>query len=174
MLDRLNGELTNKNRIYRQYMYKGLFKNQYDVIFLFLGQNDTNCWRSTNFSKQLTPPQVQEACLKQIYSILKSKFPTAKIVLISPSPSDEQLFIDRVTKWPKSKDMVMYGKKEFVNLYDSINRKFCKENKLDYIDILSVMRKAPNIKDLYVSDGIHLSPYGGQVIADEILKYLAK
>jgi lysophospholipase L1-like esterase len=36
------------------------------------------------------------------------------------------------------------------------------------------MRKAPNIKDLYVSDGIHLSPYGGQVIADEILKYLAK
>jgi lysophospholipase L1-like esterase len=174
MLDRLNGELTNKNRAYRQNMYKGLFKNQYDIIFLFLGQNDTRSYRKTNFTKQETPPTLQQTCLKDIYHILKTKFPKAKIVLLSPSPSDEKLFLDRASKLAKGKNMVMYGKKELVDLYDAENRKFCKENKLDYIDVLSVMRKAPSIKALYVNDGIHLSPLGGQVIADEILKYLAK
>ena len=47
-----------------------------------------------------------------------------------------------------------------------------KEN--TYIDILSVMRAVSPIGSLYVIDGVHLSPEGGRVIADEILKFLAE
>ena len=86
----------------------------------------------------------------------------------------ESLFIRRDRKLPKGASMVMYGKKEFVDLYDAENRKFCKANDLPYIDILSVMRAVSPIGSLYVTDGIHLSPEGGRVIADEILKFLAE
>lgn len=174
MLDRLNGAVAAKKYAYRQEMYNGLFDEQFDVIFISLGQNDTRCFHKTNFTVQETPPALQRECLTKICGILKNKFPNAKIVLIAPSPSDVQLFLDRAKKWPASRNMVMYGKKDLVDLYDAENKKFCAENNIPYIDILSVMRSVPVIKDLYVSDGVHLSPAGGRVMADEFLKYLAK
>ena len=36
------------------------------------------------------------------------------------------------------------------------------------------MRGAKNLKSLYVSDGVHLSPEGGRLIADELLNYFAE
>ena len=174
LLDRLRGEAAGKKLAYRQEMYNGLFKGKYDLIFLFLGQNDTRCFRKDGFAKQETPPEIQQKCLAEIHKILKEKCPGARLVLISPSPSDESLFIRRDRKLPKGASMVMYGKKEFVDLYDAENRKFCKANDLPYIDILSVMRAVSPIGSLYVTDGIHLSPEGGRVIADEILKFLAE
>lgn len=174
LLDRLYGEIAGKKLAYRQEMYDGLFKEKYDLVFLFLGQNDTRCFRKDGFSKQETPPELQKKCLTEIRKILKEKCPGAELVLVSPSPSDEDLFIKRDQKLPKGAYMVMYGKKEFVDLYDAENRKFCKEENIPYIDILSVMRAVSPIKSLYVTDGIHLSPAGGRVIADEILKFLAE
>ena len=174
MLDRLQGEVSGGKKAYRQEMYNGLFKGKYDLIFLFLGQNDTRCFRRDNFSKPTTPPDLQRKCLEEIYKILKGNCPDAQIVLISPSPSHEKLFIERDRKLPKGAYMVMYGKKEFVDLYDAENRKFCKDKNLSYIDILSVMRAVPSVKELYVVDGIHLSPLGGRVVADEILKFFAE
>ena len=112
--------------------------------------------------------------LKSILTILKEKCPGAKVILIAPSPSDEALFLARDKKLAKGVNMVMYGKKEFVDLYDAENRKFCKENGLEYIDVLTAMRNAPVLKDLYVTDGIHLSPLGNRLIAATILRHLAK
>ena len=174
MDDRMNGDLRNRNWAWRQKDYKGIFKEKYDLIFLFLGHNDTRARRKDGFSKQETPPALQQKCLTNICKILKSKFPQAKIIMIAPSPSYEKLFLDRAKKWAPSNNMVMYGKKDLVYLYHAENKKFCAANNIPYIDILSVMRAAPSIKDLYVSDGVHLSPLGGRVIADEILKFLAK
>ncbi|MEI3003954.1 MAG: hypothetical protein V8T87_04945 [Victivallales bacterium] len=54
--------------------------------------------------------------------------------------------------------MVMYGKKDLVDQYDEVNRKLCKELNLDYVDILTPMRRAKALKSLYVADGVHLSP----------------
>lgn len=174
MDDRLKGELRNRNWAWRQKDYKGLFKEKYDLIFLFLGHNDTRARRKEGFSKQETPPALQQKCLKSIFEILTKNCPGAKIVLIAPSPSDEALFLARDKKLKKGVNMVMYGKKEFVDLYDAENRKFCKEHNLDYVDVLTAMRNAPVLKDLYVSDGVHLSPAGQRVITAELLRYLCK
>ena len=174
MDDRMKGELKNRNWAWRQKDYKGIFKEKYDLIFLFLGHNDTRAWRKDGFSKQETPPALQQKMLKSILTILKENCPGAKVILIAPSPSDEALFLARDKKLAKGVNMVMYGKKEFVDLYDAENRKFCKENGLEYIDVLTAMRNAPVLKDLYVTDGIHLSPLGNRLIAATILRHLAK
>lgn len=174
MENRMRGELHNRNWAYRQKDYKGLFKEKYDLIFLFLGHNDTRCYRKDNFATQQTPPALQQKMLKSILTILKKNCPGAKVILIAPSPSDEALFLARAKKLPKGRNMPMYGKKEFVELYDTENRKFCKANGLDYVDVLSAMRKAPVLKQLYVADGVHVSPLGSRMIAETLLRYFSK
>ena len=172
MLDRLQGEIRGKNRAWRQEMYKDLFKEKFDMIFIFLGQNDTRSFRKSQFKEQTTPPNIQKKCLNMILAILKERCPGAKIVMISPSPSYIDVMLKHAKRDPHNPNTVLYGQDEFVNLYDKVNREFCKANSIPYVDVLTAMRAMPSRKDLYVEDGIHLAPLGGRVIADEIIKFL--
>lgn len=170
--ERLAGTLPGARKAYRQNMYDNLFAEPYDLIFIFLGQNDTRSRRVRNFEQPLTSPEEQEKGLRKILDFLGERS-KARVVLIAPSPSYVKIFEDRAAKLPPKADMVMFGRKELVDRYDAVNRKFCAERKLDYVDILSVMRAEKDLKSLYVSDGVHLSPEGGRLIADTLLKYFA-
>lgn len=169
---RMEASLDRKKKwAYRQGMYNGIFKDVYDYVFIFLGQNDTRCMPKDNYSTPETTPVEQQKYLTLVLKRLKEKCPKAKVVLISPSPSNEALFDSYLAKGRK---LPFYGKKKFVDAYDAFNRTFCKENKLDYIDILTPMRKVDPIKQLYVTDGVHLSSVGSDLIAGCILEYFAK
>ena len=88
-----------------------------------------------------------------------------------PSPSYEKGFMERLEQGANPKKIVIFGKKEFVDAYDRVNREFCKAHGFDYIDILNPMRGVADLKSLYQPDFVHLSPAGGRFVADEILKY---
>ena len=165
---RLLGIVGKAKGIYEQSRYDRLFDEKYDLIFIFLGQNDTRTPKKSNYAKPLTEPKVQYEGLKAILAFIRERS-EAKIVLISPSPCCAEFIEERRAK--AKKNFVMFGKREFVDNYDLVNRRFCEEFKLDYIDILTPMRNHPDIKTLYVRDGVHLSLIGGRFIADEILKY---
>lgn len=172
---RMEVELKHvKKWAYRQEMYNGIFKNEYDYVFIWMGQNDTRCMRKQEYKIPETTPAKQNKYLPLMLKRLKEKCPKAKIVLIAPSPSNESVFIEREKTWAKSRNIAYYGKVEHVNTYDEINRQICKKYDLDYIDMLNVMRNYKPIQDLYVADGVHLSDKGGVLVADEILKYFAK
>ncbi len=169
--NRMEKELGYSSKwVYRSEMYKGIFKDEYDYVFIFMGQNDTRCMPATKYEIPETTVEEQQKYLSLMLKRLKEKCPKAKVVLISPSPSNEALFDGYIAKGRK---LAFYGKKKFVDAYDEYNRKFCKENNLDYINITTPMRSYKVLKDLYVSDGVHLSSKGGNLIADEILKYFA-
>lgn len=172
VLERLAGTLPGAGHAYRQNMYDNLFAQSYDLIFIFLGQNDTRSLRTQNFEKPLMSPEQQEKGLRGILDFI-GKRSKAGIILISPSPSYAKLFEDRSAKMAPGAEMVMFGKKELVDQYDRVNRKLCQELNLDYIDILTPMRGAENLKSLYMEDGVHLSPAGGRLIADVLLNYFA-
>jgi lysophospholipase L1-like esterase/ribosomal protein L25 (general stress protein Ctc) len=175
LLDRMKFELKQtKKAQFNQFMFKDLFKGQYDLIFFFLGQNDSRAFKNTQYKVATTTPDAQLIYLDNICKILKEKFPSAKIVFLAPSPSYYDHFYKAAMKTPPNRNAVIYGIKELVDAYDATNKKFCSKNNIPYIDILSVMRKQPSLKNLYVADGVHLSPLGGQVIADEMLKFFAK
>ena len=95
----------------------------------------------------------------------------AGIVLVSPSPSYEKGFMERLEKGANPKRLVIFGKKEFVDAYDRVNREFCKKHGFDYVDILNPMRGVEDLKSLYQPDFVHLSPAGGRFVADALLKY---
>lgn len=170
--ERLAGTLPGARHAYRQNMYDDLFSQAYDLIFIFLGQNDTRSLRTQKFEKPLMPPEQQEKGLRSILDFI-GKRSKARIILISPSPSYAKVFEDRSAKMAPGAEMVMFGRKELVDQYDAVNRKLCKELNLDYVDILAPMRGASDLKSLYVEDGVHLSPAGGRLIAGELLNYFA-
>ena len=171
--ERLAGTVPGARHAYRQNMYDDLFAQSYDLIFIFLGQNDSRSRRTQKFEKPLMSPEQQEKGLRSILDFI-GKRSKAKVILISPSPSYAKLFEARSAKMAPGAEMVMFGKKELVDQYDAVNRKLCKELNLDYVDILTPMRGVKDLKSLYVSDGVHLSPEGGKLIADELLNYFAE
>ena len=167
--DRLLGiAVGRKSRVYEQSRYDGLFDEKYDLIFIFLGQNDARTPKKMNYARPLTEPDAQYNGLKEILAFIRERS-EAKIVFISPSPCCEEAIAERRAK--AKKNFVLFGKREFVDNYDLVNRRLCAELKLDYIDILNPMRNASNRKALYVRDGVHLSLIGGRFVADEMLKY---
>lgn len=166
--DRLRGTVGQAKKVYEQSRYDRLFDEKYDLIFIFLGQNDVRTPKKLNYAKPLIEPKVQYEELKAILAFIRERS-AAKIVLISPSPCCAEFIEARRAR--AKKNFVLFGKREFVDDYDLVNRRFCAEFKLDYIDILKPMRNAPDIKALYVRDGVHLSLIGGRFVADEVLKY---
>lgn len=159
-----------KKKVFCQERYDRLFDEKYDLIFIFLGQNDTRTPSKLNYAKPLTEPKFQYEGLTQILNFIGERS-QAKVVFISPSPCSAEFIAARRAKAKPNKNFVMFGKPEFVDNYDLVNRRICEERKLDYIDILKPMRGAPDVKSLYVRDGVHLSLIGGRFIADELLKY---
>ena len=150
--------------------YKGVFDDRYDLILIFLGQNDTRTHGSQGFRAPITDEATQRDGLEKILAFIRGRS-NAGIVLVSPSPSYEQGFRERLAKGANPKKIVIFGKKEFVDAYDRVNREFCKAHGFDYIDILTPMRNVQDLKSLYQPDFVHLSPAGGRFVADEILKY---
>ncbi len=171
--ERLAGTNPGSRKAYRQDMYNNLFDREYDLVFIFLGQNDTRTTRGQKFAVPLMNTQKQEKCYRSVLNFI-GKRSKGKIVLISPSPSNLNLFVERDKKLAPGADMVMYGQTKLVDDFDAVSRKLCKELGLDYIDITKPMRSVQDIKSLYVADGVHLSPAGGRLIADEVLKYFAE
>ncbi len=163
---RLNGTLPGGKAASRQYMYSNLFDRQYDMIFIFLGQNDTRCLKSDKYARPLVSPADQEQSYRNVLKFLKEKSPKAQIVLISPSPSDEAGNM-------KKNKAVLFGKSEHVNNFDKVNRKLCAEYGMDYVDILTPMRKSADVSNFYVKDGVHLSADGGRMLSNLLLTYMA-
>lgn len=174
MLQRLRHiEDSKLPKAHRQEMYNGLLDQKWDMVMLFLGQNDTRSWRKDNYTKPLTTPEAQEKELREIFAIL-NKHGSPKIVLMAPSPSNQKAYQERDQKCKEGQNMVWFSRPEFVDAYDAVNRKLCQELNLDYIDILTPLRAQQDIPSLYQPDAVHLSLKGGQVFTDLLLQYFAK
>lgn len=167
---RLLGTIGKANGVFEQSRYERLFDEKYDLIFIFLGQNDVRTPKKFNYAKPLTEPKDQYEGLKAIMAFIRERS-DARVVLVSPSPCCAEFIEARRAKAKPKQNFVLFGKPEFVDNYDLVNRRFCKEFGLDYIDILTPMRSHPELKTLYVRDGVHLSLVGGRFVADEMLKY---
>ena len=162
--------MNGGKKAYRQEMYDGLFGEKYDLVMVFLGQNDTYVTRSGNFNNPRTPVDQQESLMKWLVNCLQEKT-GAPVVLISPSPSNYALYKQQMKK--NKGNFGVHGTPKFINGFDTMNRKVCREMKLGYIDILNPMRQNPDIKSLYVDDGVHLTCKGARLIAYELLKWFA-
>lgn len=161
----------------RQYMYNNYLSPSPDLIFIFLGANDSKCSTSSKFKTPYVTPKVQEKTYRKVLDYLKKKT-KAKIILIgcpsfnykiSGSKSKiETLFKSKRTRW-------LFGIDRAIIDFNNVNKKLASEYSINYIDLFNMTSKNPEKEKLYQkSDGVHLTNKGNRMVALEILKYLSK
>lgn len=165
--------INSKYRAYRQYMYNGLLQPKPDLIFIFLGANDTKCLNTTQYKVPNVPLKEQEANYTNLLDYLQ-KETKAKIVLIE-CPSFNPLACERnAAKLQKSKRRHnRYGIKKAIIDFNNINKKLAEKYSLGNIKLFDITNNHPQRAELFLStDGVHLAEKGNRLLALEILKYL--
>ncbi len=161
----------------RQYMYNNYLNPSPDLIFIFLGANDSKCSNTSNFKTSYIAPQVQEKTYRKVLDYLRKKT-KAKIILIGcPSfnykISGSKSKIDKLLKSKRTR--WLFGIDQSIINFNNINKKLAAEYNVDYIDLFKITSSNPEKEQLYQkADGVHLTDKGNRMVALEILKYLSK
>ena len=164
---RLQGEKTTRN-----YMYDRIFDPKPDTVFIFAGANDSKIISATG--KTYLPENQQLAIWENIITHIKNQT-GAKIVLIT-SP-DSYLPYQKALNLPLKAQNISHSFFGLPEVHDRFNarlRKIAAKYGLEVIDFAAAVRAHQDPQTLYVQDdGVHLSLKGHQLLAGEILRYLA-
>ncbi len=166
---RLNGEKTIRN-----YMYENIFSPNPDMIFILTGANDSKVFSRSNYKETYVPEAEQPDLWDKIITFLKKKT-GAKIVLIT-SPYSYLPYQQALSQPLKQQNMAhsLFGLPEFHDRFNARLKQIAAKHGVEVIDFASAVQKHPDPQQLYVpDDGVHLSPKGHQLLAGEILKFLA-
>ena len=151
--------------VYRGYMYDELWKRKYDVIILFLGQNDTVAFKESNYTKPQFSIAKVDSAMRTIIAAVKKHNPGARIIITSGVST------------PVSKNPAYhFGVPELVEAYNECAAKVAKETGAEYLDYYTPMKAIPEEEKvkLFVADRVHLSPAGHRYIALKTLEYLGR
>lgn len=175
MWQRMAG-IEGSKKAYRQEMYEGLLNEKPDLIFIFLGHNDTKTNSTSNHTTPVVTPEVQEKTYRDLINFVQQKI-GGKIVLVSSSSSNYELCKANSEKLEKSrpgKPCSRFGEPKHMEAFNNVLKKIAGELKLDYVDIYQPMKtRDDKAKLLSPRDGVHLSEHGHDFIATELLRYMA-
>ena len=166
---RLTGEKVN-----RPEMYKDLFKVMPDIIFVFIGGNDTKVSYYSGYKDTFTPRNEQRKLMDDIAAELKKRAPEAKIVFISALDS----FLPYQTALAEPKvasntNHNLFGHPEPTADFVKKMEAAAKDHGAYFINAREVFRNAADPQSLNVpDDGVHLSLKGHQLMAEIVLKFL--
>ncbi len=166
---RLNGEKTTRN-----YMYDQVFSPVPDIIFILVGANDSKVFSRSNYRETYVPEKDQLPLWENIITTLKKRT-GAKIVLIT-SPYSYMPYQKALSLPLKKQNMPhsIFGLPEFHDRFNARLKQIAAKHGIDVIDFAAVMQAHPDPQQLYVQDdGVHLSLKGHQLLAGEVLKFLA-
>lgn len=170
--ERISAESNKATGSYRRYMYEGLTGGNPDVILIFLGHNDTKCNYSDENRKPLVSPEVQYETYGKFLDYLKGKCPAAKIVLISSVSSYLPIQQKNAEKAKAAgKRATIFGIPEFQEAFNTVSKKLAEERKLGFVDVYTPTKDAVDKENLFLPDGVHLSPKGNQLVAEALIKY---
>ena len=172
----LHNRLIKNPRTWRPNMYKNLFSTPWDMIFIFIGHNDTRAhYRTDGKIYQPVTPEDQVRYWRQTLQFLRQKS-KAKIVLLSPSASDFNMCVQAASYNKKAgKNYVIFGEAPRVKEYFAIQKQIAKEFDLDIIDIYTPLEKMSPKSHLFTKpDGVHLSSDGNNYLSLMLLRFFSR
>lgn len=172
----LYNRLSGGKDTWRNYMYADLFEEAYDLIFIFLGHNDTRRhFRPDGTSYQPVEPDKQRQFLTATLEFLRAKT-SARMILITPSSSDYQQCLSAAEP-AKQKGLpyVVFGIPERLESYIEVMREIAPRFNAELLDLYSPMKNLPEKANCFTKpDGVHLSATGNHFIAAQIIAYLSQ
>lgn len=154
---------------------KGLWDKKYDIIFIFLGHNDTV--QNYGVKHEARPTQVEPSIKTWLPRLVGEirKHSKARIVLISPASMDYDNCKKFAAKQKRpGRRYYLFGMPENLVPFCQGLKAFAGKSGLDYVDMYTPTLALPEKHRYFTAiDGVHLMPRGQHVIALELLKYLA-
>lgn len=169
MEDRIYGRPAH-----RQAMYDGLWEEKYDLIFIFLGHNDTKTTAKSDYQVALVTPEAQDASFRKVIELIRQKS-QAPIVFISGASMVEEICRRNVEKVKATRpNASLFGLPVHVEAFNDVLQKLGQALGIAYLDVYTPMKNHPDKPSLFSpADGVHLSEAGHAFVADAILSALA-
>ncbi|MBV9642123.1 MAG: hypothetical protein JO334_01000 [Verrucomicrobia bacterium] len=134
-----------------RYAYRLVIPRRPSAIVIYAGDNDLAIG---------TPPEKVFQSFKQLFAIFRTYSPSVPIAFVSVKPSPARLmFLENILKFNRLVDDFLKTQPE-----------------TEYIDVCSDMlgQDRKPIQSLFVSDQIHLSPAGYQILRKEVWGFLSQ
>ncbi|XP_024029273.1 GDSL esterase/lipase At5g45920 [Morus notabilis] len=141
------------------------------VVTVFFGANDA-CLPNRCSAFQHVPLDEYKRNLRSIVSFLKKRWPTTRILLITPPPIDEDgrlrhPYIENPSNEPERTN-------EAAGAYAKACVKLAGECGIPVIDLWTKMQQFPDWKNACLRDGLHLTRSGNEIVFEEVVKKLAE
>nr|AFK37491.1 unknown [Medicago truncatula] len=139
------------------------------ALTVFFGANDA-CLPNRCSGFQHVPLHEYKENLCSIVSSFKKRWPTTHIVLVTPPPIDEEArlrypYVDNPEGLPERTN-------EAAGEYARACIAVANECRVPVIDLWTKMQQSPDWKKNYLSDGLHLTNGGNQLVFEEVIRKL--
>ncbi|XP_004485872.1 GDSL esterase/lipase At5g45920 [Cicer arietinum] len=139
------------------------------ALTVFFGANDA-CLPNRCSGFQNVPLHEYKDNLRSIVSFFKKRWPTTHVILITPPPIDEDArlrypYVDNPEGLPERTN-------EAAGEYAKACIAVATECQIPFIDLWTEMQRFPHWRKVYLSDGLHLTNEGNQLVFHEIIRKL--
>ncbi|KAL1804648.1 hypothetical protein ACET3Z_027716 [Daucus carota] len=140
---------------------------QPDLAIVYFGGNDSSKPHPSGLGPHVPLPEYVEN-MKKIALHVKSLSDKTRVIFLTSPPVNETQYCNFFG--------VRFGWQNRTNELSGVYAKacvdMCKELDIQVIDLWSVLQKQSDFLSTCFTDGIHLSPVGSKIVADEILRVL--
>ncbi|KAL5575290.1 hypothetical protein UlMin_016989 [Ulmus minor] len=139
------------------------------AVTVFFGANDA-CLPDRCSAFQHVPLDEYKQNLNSIIAFLKKRWPTTRILLITPPPIDEEgrlqyPYVENTLNLPERTN-------EAAGAYAKACVSVAGECETPVIDLWTKMQEFPDWKKDCLRDGLHLTPSGNRIVFEEVLMKL--
>ena len=173
-LQRMRG-IHGGKKAFKQFRYQDLWKEEYDLIFIWLGHNDTVS--NTRWSRDLSVPRILPPEQKKLYGELLGEIrrhSKARIILVSAASINFEQALKLSESMNRPDHMrYLFGRPELLEQWNRTLREIAAEQKTGYFDIYTPLAACPEKNTLFSpADGLHPTDQGHNFIAGLFLDYL--
>ncbi|PIA57936.1 hypothetical protein AQUCO_00500096v1 [Aquilegia coerulea] len=141
------------------------------AITIFFGANDA-CLLERYGGFQHVPIDEYKQNLMSIITLLKKRWPTTVVLLITPPPIDEEGRL--LNPYKDNPSGLPERTNEAAGAYANECIAVAAECGVSVVDLWSRMQQFPNWKISFLRDGLHLTANGNKIVFEEVVEKLKK
>ncbi|MBR7105279.1 MAG: SGNH/GDSL hydrolase family protein, partial [Lentisphaeria bacterium] len=147
-----------------------------DLIVIMLGHNDTMTRSNDNFTTAQVPVSRQLPLALDVLRQLRSRFPSARVLLVSPLALDGQFLKNKLARRlaAGAKNLYWFGSPEMLAKFTANWKKAADEAGVEFLDIYTPMSAiSDRIKFFKKGDEVHLNAAGHVWLTGKLLDWLS-
>ncbi|KAE8815814.1 GDSL esterase/lipase [Hordeum vulgare] len=138
------------------------------AVTVFFGANDASLPDRSSAFQHVPLPEYRDN-LRAICALLRARWPSAAVILITPPPVDERARVR--LGHPRNGDASGLPERtnEAAGRYARACLEVAAERGLRAIDVWSRMQEFPGWETAFLRDGLHLTPTGNRLLFEEVV-----